>query len=70
MSIFTEFNKDEIVTVVGIFSDNIIRTADGDRIPCITYGSLRNEITEKYAFLNMYYSYDIERWVVFQYVFI
>jgi len=70
MSIFTEFNKDEVVAVVGIFIGNVIYTPDGDEIPCITYGNLRGEIEGKYAYLNMYYSFDILCWVVFQTVII
>lgn len=60
-------DKSLIYTFRGLFKKNKIYTED-NIIPCITYGSVKQEIEDKYGWYNIIFDKDICQWVVFQYL--
>lgn len=60
-------DKSIVHTIFGMFCDNELTTLDGKIIPCITYGSVRNQINNKEGFYNLKWSDDIDQWIIFQF---
>lgn len=60
--------EENVITLHGKFTRNTIILDDGREFKCITYGSVRKQIDEKYGFFNLRYSEDINDWIIFQYI--
>ena len=60
--------EEEIITVVGTFSNNFITTDTGEKIHCRTYGSVRSVIEGQQGVYNLKWDNKLKGYVLFQYI--
>lgn len=66
----TPETPESIITQVGYYqTNNKFITLDGETISCISYRPINQALTpDKLVAVNMYWSVELNQWVLFQYV--